>query len=41
MTCHGFCHHAGVHCIPALIGQLHQGLTDDITRQLSWAPQVA
>jgi len=33
MTCHGFCHHAGVTCLPVLIGQLLQGLTDDMTRQ--------
>lgn len=26
MTCHWFRHHAGVHCIPLLTCQLHQGL---------------
>ncbi|MFM9110394.1 MAG: galactose oxidase [Prochlorococcaceae cyanobacterium] len=26
MTCHWFRHHAGVHCIPVLTCQLHQGL---------------
>ena len=26
MTCHWFRHHAGVHCIPVLTCQLHEGL---------------
>jgi hypothetical protein len=26
MTCHRFCHHAGVNCIPVLTCRLHQGL---------------
>jgi len=41
MTCHWFRHHAGVNCIPVLTCQLHQGWTDDMTRQQGWAPEVA
>ncbi len=35
MTCHWFCHHAGVNCTPVLTRRC-QGWTDDMTRQRGW-----
>ena len=41
LTCQWFRHHARVNCIPVLTWQLHQGWTEDMTRQQAWASEVA